>query len=66
MGFVSLLLIVFGLFMVIRPSKVWALLESWKSLDASGPSPLYLASARLGGILCILAGIGGALVSWLL
>ncbi|MGG4034168.1 DUF6199 family natural product biosynthesis protein [Paenibacillus cisolokensis] len=52
--------------MVIRPSIVWAIIESWKSHDATEPSGLYVVSARIGGVLFILAGIGGVLGYWIL
>ena len=66
MGFVSLLLIILGLFMAIRPSVVWSVIERWKSHDATEPSGLYVMSARIGGVLFILAGIGGVLGYWIL
>ncbi|ALS29961.1 hypothetical protein IJ21_45980 [Paenibacillus sp. 32O-W] len=66
MGFISLLLIILGLFMFIRPSIVWKISESWKSYNASEPSGLYVASTRIGAVLFILAGIGGVLVNWIL
>ncbi|PYI50931.1 MULTISPECIES: DUF6199 family natural product biosynthesis protein [Paenibacillaceae] len=66
MGFISLLLIILGLLMVIRPSIVWTIIESWKSHDATEPSGLYVVSARIGGVLFILAGIGGVLGYWIL
>jgi hypothetical protein len=66
MGFIGLLLIIIGLLMAIRPSTVWAVVERWKSDDATEPSGLYVVSARIGGVLFILAGIGGILAYWIL
>ncbi|WP_159881906.1 DUF6199 family natural product biosynthesis protein [Paenibacillus puerhi] len=57
---VFLLLAGFGLLMLLRPQALWALTESWKSADATEPSDLYLWSTRFGGIICLLAGLGGA------
>jgi len=66
MGFISLLLIIVGLLMAIRPSMIWAVTERWKSHDATEPSGLYVVSTRIGGVLFILAGIGGVLGYWIL
>lgn len=66
MGFFSLLLIIFGLLMLIRPTIIWTITERWKSHDATEPSGIYVVSARFGGILVTLAGIGGVLGYWIL
>jgi hypothetical protein len=65
-GIVSVLLILFGLLMLIQPSIIWSMAESWKSNDAIEPSDLYVKSTRFGGALTTLAGIGGVLAFWIL
>ncbi|MBB6451734.1 hypothetical protein HNQ94_000155 [Salirhabdus euzebyi] len=54
----SIFLLVIGLIMVIKPSIVWLITESWKTNDASGPSDLYNWSTRFGGVMFIISGIG--------
>jgi len=61
----SLILVIVGVLMLLKPSIVWSIAESWKSNDATEPSDLYLFSARFGGVLIALAGIGGIVVSFL-
>lgn len=55
----AVLVILMGLFMLLRPAVFWSITESWKSGDATEPSDLYLFSTRFGGGACILAGTGG-------
>lgn len=59
------LLALFGLLMIIKPSIVWALTESWKTDDGSEPSDLYNLSIRIGGVFCFIAGSGGVIAFWL-
>ncbi len=59
MIFVATFLAAAGLLMLLKPQWVWSISESWKSSDATGPSPFYIKSIRFGGILCTLAGIAG-------
>jgi hypothetical protein len=61
MGFISVLLVVLGLMMLFKPSIIWTITESWKSIDATEPSDLYVKSTRFGGIIVTLAGLGGVL-----
>jgi hypothetical protein len=53
------LLTLFGLLMLVRPTVIWTITESWKSNDATEPSDIYILSTRFGGVMCTLAGIGG-------
>lgn len=66
MGVVSILLVLVGLTMYVKPSLVWTIAESWKSGDATEPSDLYVKSARFGGILVAMAGLGGIVAYWFL
>ncbi|MEI7026193.1 DUF6199 family natural product biosynthesis protein [Paenibacillus sp. y28] len=61
----GILLIIIGLFMLIRPQTMWVITESWKSSDATEPSGLYKLSTRIGGGLFTLAGIG-AMVAFII
>lgn len=61
-----ILLFLFGLLMILRPTIIWFLLESWKSNDATEPSDMYIISTRFGGILCTLAGAGGVIALFIL
>lgn len=52
--------------MLIKPSIIWLITESWKSNDFTEPSNLYIWSTRFGGIMMTLAGIGGIVAHLLL
>ncbi|WP_284641703.1 DUF6199 family natural product biosynthesis protein [Paenibacillus silviterrae] len=56
MAAIGVLLVLIGLLMMVKPSVLWAVTESWKSGDATEPSVLYLWSTRLGGALMTVAG----------
>lgn len=58
-------LFITGLIMIIKPKIFWQITEQWKSYDAEEPSDLYIKSAVFGGIIVILAGIGGVIVFFL-
>ncbi len=55
----SIILVLSGLLMIVKPDLVWMISESWKSTNAEGPSDLYVLSVRIGGCLCALAGLVG-------
>jgi uncharacterized membrane protein len=61
----GVLLVLFGLLMLFKPTLIWLITESWKSDDATEPSDLYIWSTRFGGVMCTLAGIAAVLV-WFL
>lgn len=61
MFLIYILLAVVGLLMIIKPSLIWTITESWKSNDATEPSQLYMWSIRFGGVLCTLAAVGGVI-----
>ncbi|GAA0343789.1 hypothetical protein GCM10008967_37800 [Bacillus carboniphilus] len=61
----GIFLIVFGLIMILNPSIIWVISESWKSSTYSEPSNLYIFSTRFGGIMMTLAGIGSMVVYFL-
>ena len=56
----GLALIAIGVVMLVKPQFVFELTESWKhDSGAAEPSKLWLFSTRFGGVMCVLAGIGG-------
>ncbi|MBP1996612.1 DUF6199 family natural product biosynthesis protein [Paenibacillus eucommiae] len=59
MAILAVVLTLFGLLLLIKPSVIWTITESWKSNDATEPSDLYIWSTRFGGIMCTLAGVAG-------
>ncbi|QOR68082.1 hypothetical protein IM538_08225 [Cytobacillus suaedae] len=61
----GIFLLVLGLIMLIWPTGLWLLTESWKTNDGDGPSRLYKWSTRFGGILCTLIGIANIIVLFL-
>ncbi|MET3696620.1 hypothetical protein SAMN05877753_103135 [Bacillus oleivorans] len=54
---VGIILIINGVIMLINPSIIWFITESWKSNDFAEPSILYIWSTRFGGIISTLLGI---------
>ena len=58
----SLLLVGLGIIMLLKPRLFFDITESWKSHTSSEPSKMYLFSTRLGGVMCLLAGIFGLVV----
>ena len=61
----SLLCIVGGFAMLLNPELVFELSESWKLDSGAEPSRLFILSTRIGGALCMLAGIGGMIVPFI-
>ncbi|WP_078548800.1 DUF6199 family natural product biosynthesis protein [Litchfieldia alkalitelluris] len=65
MVLLGIILFIIGLTMIIKPSFIWLIAESWKSEDATEPSGLYLMSTRFGGIMCSLVGISSIVITFL-
>ena len=61
----SIIFVIIGVIMIIKPEVVFDVTESWKSYSSSEPSKLYLFSTRFGGAMFLLVGIGG-LITFLL
>ena len=56
----GLALIAIGVVMLVKPRLFFELTESWKhDGGAAEPSKPWLFSTRFGGVMCVLAGIGG-------
>ena len=61
----SIFLIFGGVVMALFPEFIYQLSESWKSDAVGTPSRWYIYSTRFGGIMCILAGLGGIVVQFI-
>lgn len=61
----GLALIAAGIAMLIKPRLVFELTESWKHDGGTEPSELWILSTRIGGVMCVLAGIGGVSVPFI-
>lgn len=61
----GIILIIIGGTMIVKPSVIWIITESWKSDDGTEPSKLYTWSTRFGGIMMTLAGIGGIIANFI-
>ena len=62
----GLVLIGIGAVMLVKPQFVYKLTEGWKhDGDVYEPSRLYLWSTRFGGVMFVLAGICGLILSFL-
>ncbi|MBD3918528.1 hypothetical protein H8B09_07170 [Paenibacillus sp. PR3] len=66
MGIVFILLVIIGIVILIKPSILWQVTESWKSDGAERPSDLYKLSTRFGGIMMSIAGLSGVVAIWFL
>lgn len=58
----SIMLIIVGAVMFLKPKLFFDLIESWKNSGSSDPSDFYCISTRFGGVLCLLTGIGGLVI----
>lgn len=61
----GMILIIVGVSMIIKPSLFWLLLESWKSIEETEPSEVFIISTRYGGMMMTLIGIGTVIVPFL-
>ena len=55
----SIVMLVIGICMLLRPDVIYQLTESWKSNAADEPSRLYIISTRFGGVMFLLVGLLG-------
>ncbi|MFE8699975.1 DUF6199 family natural product biosynthesis protein [Cytobacillus sp. FJAT-54145] len=60
----GIFLTAFGVLLIIKPSLLWLLTESWKSADGTEPSNLYIWSTRFGGVMFMLVGISTVVVTF--
>ena len=58
-GLIFLALAIYGAALIWKPEFFYELTESWKHDGGGEPSRSYLLSTRFGGVMCVLAGIGG-------
>ena len=61
----GVLLIAMGAVMLAKPRLVFELAERWKHDGGAEPSELWILSTRIGGVMCVLAGIGGVSVPFI-
>ena len=60
--FLSIILVIVGAVMVLKPRLIFDITESWKNSVSVDPSDLYLFNTRLGGAFFLLVGIGGFVI----
>ena len=58
-GLIFLALAIYGVALIWKPEFFYELTERWKHDGGGEPSKSYLLSTRFGGVMCVLAGIGG-------
>lgn len=58
----TIIIAIVGIFMILKPEVIYDITESWKNNRSGEPSDLYLLSTKIGGILCLLLGIAGAVM----
>lgn len=63
--FLGIFLIFAGLVMVIFPEFVYELQESFRSDAIGTPSKWFIISTRFGGVMCILAGLAGIIITFI-
>ena len=61
----GILLTASGVVMLWKPEFVFELTEGWKHSGSAEPSNLWIFSTRFGGVMCVLAGIGGVVVPFI-
>ncbi len=60
----SILFIIVGLFMLIKPKLVIEISNSFKFYDPGTPTDLYVFSTRFGGVMILLVGLSYILLSF--
>lgn len=58
----SIIVLLVGIFVVIKPKIVYDLTQNWRNAKSAEPSQLYLFVTRIWGVLFILLGIAGLIV----
>lgn len=53
----SLILIILGVMMIIKPMKIWKIADSWKTKNKTEPTNYYLNLVRVGGLFLFAGGI---------
>ena len=57
----SLILIIIGVMMIIKPIKIWEIAESRKTKNKKEPTNYYLNMIRVGGLFLFAGGIATAI-----
>lgn len=58
----TIIIAIVGIFMILKPEIIYDITESWKNNRSGEPSDLYLLSTKIGGVLCLLLGVAGAII----
>lgn len=58
----TIIIAIVGIFMILKPEVIYDITESWKNNRSGEPSDLYLLSTKIGGVLCLLLGVAGAVI----
>ena len=65
-GFIlGILLTAAGAAMLWKPEFVFELTEGWKHSGSTEPSEAWIFSTRVGGVMCVLVGIGNVIVPFI-
>lgn len=57
----SVILIIFGLMMILKPRRIWKIADSWKIINKAEPANYYLNMIRVGGFILTVGGIAAAI-----
>ena len=53
----GVLILLWGVFMCLKPSIFGGIFESWKNANNTTPSKIYLGIIRIGGCICMAIGL---------
>ncbi len=62
----SIILILWGALLFLSPHTWFDLTESWKHSSTCEPSKLWIFSTRFGGVMCILVGLTGVILPFVI
>ncbi|MDD4089176.1 MAG: hypothetical protein PHS04_03915 [Tissierellia bacterium] len=57
----SVILIILGVIMIIKPLIIWKIADSWKTKNKTEPANYYLNMIRVGGFILTVGGIAAAI-----
>ncbi len=58
--FLAIFLVAIGVLIFVNPKVVWGVTDNFTSYHSATPSPGQYAAIRIGGIICVLAGLASA------
>ena len=56
--FLGIIIAVIGVIMLVNPKLFYDITQSWKHNGSTEPSDLFILETKVGGILCLLVGLG--------